>query len=167
MLTNQITKMIDHPDEEGVRFKLRKLSFAALEEAAAAKVEALMVTMRAAEGVTFPDPYAGLDAETKAERVARDEKQARSPLVKYDRLTVLRRGVTQWSYTAGAEDADAPCTACSGRHAAGDAIPLDRAHLSELDEGTAAWLFSAIIGHSIRSVDEGEALGSRSEPISE
>lgn len=131
MFTSQITKVIDHPDEPGVSFTLRKLSWAHCEEAAQVKLDKLFAMMKSLQGIELPnDPNV--------------EAQAKDPLTKYDRATVLRHGITAWSYDT----------------------PLGTDSINDLDESTAAWLFSAIVVHSLRSADEGEASGSDSTAIS-
>lgn len=132
MLTSRITQTIDHPDEPGVSFTLRKLSYAQVEAAADAKRDKLLSVMRSLDGVTLP--------ESTSEQRAEQQRQADNPELKYDRATVLRHGITAWTY-------DAPCT------------PLN---IADLDESTASWLFAAIIVHSVRSAEEGEASASAS-----
>jgi hypothetical protein len=133
MLTSKITKVIDHPDEPGVTFTLRKMSHHQLSMAADAKRDAALKLMKSFEGVTLPE-------------VKDDAKQAAdNPENKYDRETVLRYGVTDWTY-------DAECNDDNKR---------------DLDEGTAAWLFAAIIVHSTRSADDVKASASDSPLTSE
>lgn len=136
MLTSRITQTIDHPDEPGVSFTLRRLSYAQVEEAADAKRDKLLGVLKSLDGVTLP--------ESTPEQKAANEQQANNPEQKYDRATVLRHGITAWTY-------DAPCTP---------------ENIADLDESTASWLFAAIIVHSVRSADEGEASASASPAIS-
>ena len=141
MLTSRITKTIAHPDEPGVEFTLRKLSYAQIEEAADAKRDKALALMKALGGVELPDPYEGMAPEERERAKVDAQHDAEKALNKYDRETVLRHGITAWSYDA----------------------PL-KENIGDLDESTAAWLFAAIIGHSLRSADEGEASGSVSTP---
>lgn len=135
MLTSRITKTIEHPDEPGVSFTLRKLSYAHIEEAEDVKREKALSVMKSLDGISLP--------ESTAEQKAEQARLANEPDQKYDRTTVLRRGITAWTYDA----------------------ELSEQNIADLDESTAAWLFATIITHSLRSVDEGEASGSDSAPI--
>ena len=126
MLTSKMTQVIQHPDEPGVSFTLRKLSYSQCEEAEEVKREKALGIMKSLQGIELPQSTPDSMAE------------ARNPANKYDRATVLKYGITAWSY-------DAPC---------------DEANKADLDESTASWLFSAIIVHSVRSAEEGEASAS-------
>jgi len=123
--TSAITTTLKIPHEPGVTVTIRKLSHHQLMMAADAKTD--RVTDKAARlGSTIahlPDP--------KPEDRARQEAD---PSNKYDRMVVLKAGVTGWSYAE----------AC------------DEGHLSDLDEETASWLFGELIGFSVRGQSEGE-----------
>jgi hypothetical protein len=134
MLTSQITKTIEHPDEEGVTFTLRKLSHHHLMMAVDGAGK------RAADKLLSLGDSAKFLPKPTQEDLDDDSAASENPEKKYDRETVLRYGVTAWSY-------EAPC---------------DDENKRDLDEATAAWLFGAIIAHSLRSADEGEASGSDS-----
>lgn len=125
MLTSKETTTLKHPHED-TQFAIRKLSFGMLEEAADAKRDKLLAVMRSLEGITLPTSTP--DAEAQAD----------DPAVKYDRATVIWRGLVEWTY-------DAPLT-----------------DYEQLDEDSAAWLFAEIIKFSMRSAAEGEASGSGS-----
>lgn len=133
MLTSRETREIEHPDEPGIKFTLRKLSYGQVLEAEKIKRDDSFEMLRSLGDIKLP--------ETDPEKV---REAANNPDAKYDRATVLRHGITAWTY-------DAPC---------------DDANKSDLDEKTASWLFAAIITHSLRSADQGEASGSNSTPIS-
>lgn len=127
-ITSTITKTLKHPDEADVTITIRKLSHHQLMMAADARQDAVIEKFkRMGESVKFlPDrDEAGVIAE--------------QPDNKYDRLTVLRCGITAWSYA-----------------------PEVAAGVEELDEETAAWLFGEIIMFSIRSAEEGKASASAS-----
>lgn len=118
-LTNELRKRLDIPHEDGQWVTVRKLSHYQISMAEDARFAAITAKLKALDGIKLPDgdPNATVKAADK-----------------YDRLTVLRSGVTEWSY--GVPPAEG---------------------VAELDEDTAAWLFGEIIAFSIRSVAEGEA----------
>lgn len=121
MLTHKATKTIER---HGFRYVIRKLSFGMFEEAADVKRDKLLAVMRSLEGITLPTSTP--DAEAQAD----------DPAVKYDRATVIWRGLLEWTE-------DGPIT-----------------DYEQLDEDTASWLFGEIIAFSVRSNEEGEASGS-------
>lgn len=132
MLTSKIIDTIEHPDEPGVTFTVRRLSYRMLEEAEDAKRDKALGMMKSLDGITLPD--------STPEQQAENERKARSPENKYDRATVLRHGITAWTYGE----------------------PCDEANKADLDDKTANWLFAVIIKQSTRSADEGEGSGSYS-----
>lgn len=120
-LTSKITKTLNIPGEDGQTVTIKKLSHHEVSMAKDARIDALAAKMRAFEGVTLPTPDAGA-AKTI------------DPKEELDRMTVLRYGVTAWTY---------------------DVAPSEG--VVDLDEDTAAWLFDEIAAFSLRSADEGKA----------
>lgn len=123
-LTRHLTKQIEIPHEAGQSITIRKLSHHqlmmavdAVGDRAATKFAKLGET---AKHIPSPDDPAAAKVE------------AEKPVNKYDRLTVLRYGITAWSY---GED------------------PTEET-ISDLDEATAAWAFDEIIAFSVRGADE-------------
>lgn len=124
MLTSKVTTQLTHPSEAGVTFTIRKLSFAAAQEAEDAKRDAAIRMFTAISDIA--DKLPSSDEAAAA---------ANQPENKYDRMVVLRCGLTAWSYQE----------------------ELTPDNIADLDEETALWLFGEIIRHSFRSADEGEA----------
>jgi hypothetical protein len=129
VLTSKITKTLTVPDETG-SITIRKLSHHQLMQAIDAKRDAALAMMRKLEGVTLPQTDGTVDAD--------------APENKYDRMTVLRHGVTAWSYD----------------------IPPEQG-VEDLDEESAIWLFSEIIAFSVRSAADVKASANGSQPTSD
>jgi len=136
MLTSRITQKIAHPSEPDVYATIRKLSHHQLMMAADARLDALGTKAAKFAGVTFPD--------STPEEKAQQKLEAEKPENKYDHLTVLRCGVTEWSYD----------------------VPVESG-IEDLDEETAEWLFAEIVAFSVRSVAEVKASANGSQPTME
>jgi len=134
VITSKMTDTIEHPDEPGISFTIRKLSHHQLAMAEDARIESVAKRAKAFSGIDLPEGDDEMKARAKAE--------AELPENKYDRTTVLRYGITEWTYSD----------------------ELNEANVRELDESTAKWLFAVIVNFSTRSRDEGEASGSNSMP---
>lgn len=134
-LTSKITTTINHPTELGVTFAIRKLSHHQLMMAEDARFEAVATKARALGDIKLPEG----DAVKAAAEAAKPEN-------KWHRLTVLKYGVTAWSYTTE---------------------PPSEELLADLDEETAAFLFGEIIAFSLRSADEGKASAGASPPATD
>lgn len=133
MLTSRVTKQITHPSEAGVEATIRKLSHHQLMMAADARMDSLGTKAAKFAGVTFPEP--------SPEEKAQQKRDGEKPENKYDRLSVLRSGITSWTYD----------------------VPVEGG-VEDLDELTAEWLFGEIIAFSLRSADEVKASASDSPP---
>lgn len=128
-LSSKFTKTLDLPHEPGTTITIRKLSHHHLMMAIDGRVDRA-VDKAARLGETIKhlpdrDPNAPADDDLAN---------------KYDLLTVLRFGITGWSYPE----------------------PCDDEHKADLDEDTADFLFDEIIGFSVRGAAEGKASASDS-----
>lgn len=110
-LVTNITKRVDIPHEEGEWMEFKKLSWRQLETASEVSTNALFDRMKKLGG----DLLAALRDL--------DAKQEQSSQAKYDRATVLRAGIANWSYDAKVN----PDT------------------VESLDEETAVWAFNEIL----------------------
>ncbi len=120
-LVTNITKKVDIPHEEGEWMEFRKLSWKQLEHASDVSTDALMERMKKMGG----DILKALTNSTK--------EQEQDPASKYDRATVLRKGIARWSYEE----------------------KVNPDNLDSLDEETAAWAFKEILSlNNPRSEEE-------------
>lgn len=150
MITSRITQTLDIPNEPGQTATVRKLSHHQLMIAEDTRTGAVIEKASKLSGVEFADPNKDAPNDTAEERerkrLAREEakREAEAPSNKYDRMTVLRYGVTAWTYPDGLPDG-----------------------VEELDKPVAEWLFDEILAFSLRSAAEGKAFASGSLPSSE
>ncbi len=137
MLTSQLTKTIEIPNEPGVTVTIRKLSHGQMQEARVARQAALAPMISALGDFKLPD-----NIEELQEAIA----ETKTPARQYDRATVLRRGVTAWSYD----------------------YPKSDENVDGQDEAWAEFVFDEIMAFSLRSAEEGEAsaVGSQSSTSS-
>jgi hypothetical protein len=83
-LSSKLTKQLEHPDEPGATFTIRKLSHHMVMMATDAKRDAALDLMKRLDGVTLPTPALG--------------DTVQEPAQTYDRSVVLLHGITAWSY---------------------------------------------------------------------
>jgi|GEM_PF-2449143 len=138
-----LTKQLEVPGEPGQWMKLRPLSFLEIETAQIKGYIALMRSVgeiseveetiervfekaRAAAKRNEPDEAEQADEDdSEADEVeAAIEEADQDPLKGLDQLTVLRLGIVEWSYDR----------------------PLDEANIRLLDEDTARWAATEIVG---------------------
>jgi len=126
-----ITRRLEVPGEDGAHITIRMLSWLTLDRARKAKLADLTDQMRALSGIELPKS---------------DATVATDPFASYDRLTLLKAGITEWSYGT-------------------DVAP------EELDDRTAEWAAREILDLSVptdastrptslRSTGTSEATGS-------
>jgi hypothetical protein len=143
-LTSKITNTLAIPNEPGQTVTIRKLSHHQLMMALDSHEDVRIAKMtKFGESVKYLPDISNPDDKAKA------EQEAAKPENRYDRLTVLRYGVVQWTYELPPEQ---------------NGEPLG---VAELDEETATWLFDEIIAFSVRSKDEGKASASGSPPATD
>ena len=121
-LVTGITRRVDVPGEAGAWLDIRMLNWMQVDEARQTQLSRLIARMKEIEGVTLPP----------TPQVAPD------PLSAYDVQTILRHGVTAWSYE-GALD------------------------VSAFDEPTAKWAAGEILRLAVPT--EGEVKASSSPSI--
>lgn len=128
-----LTDWIEVPHEPGNRFKFRMLTHIQLEEAAD------VVTDRALAHARDVVDLADVVAKVAAVRAAAGTTTApdADPAAKYDRATVCRYGLAEWSGPLYLHTLDA-----LGRHI-DPAVDAD-----DLDTATATWAAAEIIRHS-------------------
>jgi len=136
VLTRNLTQTLDIPHEPGHQVTIRKLSHHHLTMAEDARLDRVLDRAGKLTGIPVPQQTAEEREAAKAE--------AEKPENRYDRVTVLRCGITSWTYSE----------------------PIDEEAVRDLDEQTAAWVFDAILAFSLRSADERKAFASDSPPTS-
>jgi hypothetical protein len=116
MLASKIKRRVSVPHEPGEWFDIRALGGRALDEARRVRMLANFATLQAM----------GHDILTSMQTAAVDDTVARAdpdPLAAYDVDTVLRSGITAWSYDA----------------------KVNPANIGELDEQTREWAAREIV----------------------
>lgn len=132
MFTSRATKTIEIPGEPGVTVTIRKLSHHQLMMATDDNVDRVIDKFKKMGESVAHLPDRG------------DDSEAQLPTNKYNHATVLRCGVTGWSYPD----------------------ECNEANILDQDEAWADFVFDEILALSLRSKDEGEASGSDSPPTS-
>ena len=122
MLTGDITRKEPIPHEAGEWMVFRTLGWKQLEDASDARSIAAYTQVRAM----------GAEVYKSLESPADDTKTVADPLNKYDRATLLRFGIADWSYTA----------------------PCEPAAFDLLDAVTAEWAAREILKPSLRSEEQ-------------
>lgn len=135
MLTSSLTKTIEIPNEPGQTITIRKLSHYQLMMAVDAMEDRSLSRFGKIADVAQRLPQS-------ADERDRARAEAEKPENKYERATVLRAGITAWTY----------------------AEPVSETTIDDLDEETAAWAFGEIMALSVRSIDEKKASASVSPP---
>ncbi len=137
-LTRHLIRTIEIPHEPGATITIRKLSH-----------HQLMMAQDTMQDRALERFGRVADVAQKLPQTADDRDRARelaeNPENKYDRRTVLRAGITAWTY----------------------AEPPDEATIDDLDEDTAEWAFQEIMAFSVRSAAEGKVSASASPPTSD
>jgi len=136
MLTRDLTRTLDIPDEPGQQITVRKLSHYQLAMAEDARLDRVLAKAARIGSVAMP--------QQSAEEREQARLDAEKPENRYDRATVLRYGITAWTY----------------------AEPLTPEATEELDEASAAWAFAEIMAFSLRSDAERKASAGGSPPTS-
>lgn len=112
-LVSRITKRVEIPHEPGEWMEFRKLSWKQLEEASDVTSDAMFDKMKKMGG----------DIISALKSLEEKESQPQNSNAKYDRDTVLQKGIAKWSYS--------------------DA--LNGGTIGLLDEETASWAFDEIL----------------------
>lgn len=123
MLTRDITERKEIPHEPGQWMVFRLLSWRALEEA---RTTRLTGALRNLSGV------ADVMRELQTVRAEETRDVQADPAAEFDRATLLRKSVQEWSYD----------------------VPVTPDALDDLDEQTAAWAAREIVGLHSRSETE-------------
>ncbi len=135
MIIGTVVTRLDVPGEPGEWVEIRKLSHKALAQAAQARSETGLAAMRALGSDL-------LLALQQARTAAPDDSAAATDAAAgYDRDVVLQRGVVRWSY----------------------GVPVAPDALADLDEATARWLASEIVGRSL-APPSAESVGNATAP---
>ncbi|MCC6909081.1 MAG: hypothetical protein IT430_14150 [Phycisphaerales bacterium] len=119
VFTSLVTDVLTVPNTEQT-ITIRKLAPKHLEEARRASQERAFEDMKRTREVLPPEMLAGLLAKSEK---ADTPKEKPDPLLTHDRVTLMQRGVTAWSF----------------------AQPLTPDSFEDLDDDTADWLAGAIL----------------------
>jgi hypothetical protein len=120
VFTSKVTRTLNVPHDEGQTITIRKLAPRHLEAAAKEAQRTAMAEFRDMGGAAFMQELAAL----KSDKSEADAAPAvADPVGLFDRVTLLSKAVTAWSYE--------------------EAIDVDT--LAELDEETQAWLAREVL----------------------